>query len=241
MYAAASATETGSKGIVRFRTETEEQTAASEEATAALRDQRLATLALSDSFLGIVDSANQVSEAQRELNELERKGREDTKAYEDAVLGALEAQIGLEDAVLSYGQELAESGETARTVKQKVRELGDQFGIQDRVIDDLIQRVLAYIRELNKIPSSVSTQVLIEGIGGNIPGLQHGGVVTRPTLAMIGEAGPEAVVPLGRGGGVGGVVNIYVEGSVVSERELLALVRRGLIQTGIRNVNTGLT
>lgn len=37
----------------------------------------------------------------------------------------------------------------------------------------------------------------------NIPMLAKGGVVTRPTLAMIGEAGPEAVVPLGRGGGLG--------------------------------------
>lgn len=30
----------------------------------------------------------------------------------------------------------------------------------------------------------------------NIPYLAKGGIVTRPTLAMIGEAGPEAVVPL---------------------------------------------
>lgn len=30
----------------------------------------------------------------------------------------------------------------------------------------------------------------------NIPKLASGGVVTRPTLAMVGEAGPEAVVPL---------------------------------------------
>jgi TP901 family phage tail tape measure protein len=34
-------------------------------------------------------------------------------------------------------------------------------------------------------------------------GLQHGGIVTRPTLALIGEAGPEAVVPLGAGGAAG--------------------------------------
>ena len=37
-----------------------------------------------------------------------------------------------------------------------------------------------------------------------VPGMQHGGIVSRPTLAMIGEAGPEAVVPLGGGGGFGG-------------------------------------
>ena len=37
-------------------------------------------------------------------------------------------------------------------------------------------------------------------------GMAEGGIVTKPTLALIGEAGPEAVVPLsGSGGGVGGV------------------------------------
>ena len=30
--------------------------------------------------------------------------------------------------------------------------------------------------------------------------LAKGGLVTAPTLAMLGEAGPEAVVPLGRSG-----------------------------------------
>lgn len=34
---------------------------------------------------------------------------------------------------------------------------------------------------------------------GNIPGLAQGGIVTGPTLALLGEAGPEAVVPLDRG------------------------------------------
>jgi hypothetical protein len=45
-----------------------------------------------------------------------------------------------------------------------------------------------------------------------IPALAEGGIVTRPTLALIGEAGPEAVVPLGRGGGMmgGNVYNITV-------------------------------
>lgn len=41
----------------------------------------------------------------------------------------------------------------------------------------------------------------------NIPLLAKGGIVTRPTLAIIGEAGPEAVIPLGRGGA--GVTNVF--------------------------------
>jgi hypothetical protein len=45
--------------------------------------------------------------------------------------------------------------------------------------------------------------------GMNIPKMATGGIVTSPTLALIGEAGPEAVIPLGKGGGMGGVtINI---------------------------------
>jgi hypothetical protein len=48
------------------------------------------------------------------------------------------------------------------------------------------------------------------GLLSNIPGLAEGGIVTGPTLALIGEAGPEAVVPLDRAGGMGGGMNVTV-------------------------------
>jgi SLT domain-containing protein len=35
------------------------------------------------------------------------------------------------------------------------------------------------------------------GVGAGIAALAEGGIVDRPTLALIGEAGPEAVIPLG--------------------------------------------
>ena len=50
-----------------------------------------------------------------------------------------------------------------------------------------------------------------------IPLLAKGGIVTSPTLAMIGEAGPEAVTPLGKGGGLGATItfapNITISGN----------------------------
>jgi hypothetical protein len=61
----------------------------------------------------------------------------------------------------------------------------------------------------------------IPGIGGkgfdvpNIPMMADGGIVTSPTLALIGESGPEAVVPLGSGGGMGGMT-IVVQAGLVS-------------------------
>jgi len=56
------------------------------------------------------------------------------------------------------------------------------------------------------------------GNGGSNPaGLDYkamatGGVVTSPTMALIGEAGPEAVIPLDKMGGMGGGVTIHVNG-----------------------------
>ena len=44
-----------------------------------------------------------------------------------------------------------------------------------------------------------------------LPRLAEGGIVTSPTIAMIGERGPEAVIPLNRAGGMGmGGANITV-------------------------------
>lgn len=46
----------------------------------------------------------------------------------------------------------------------------------------------------------------------NIPKLANGGIVTSPTMALIGEAGPEAVVPLNRANAMGNNVTINVNG-----------------------------
>jgi hypothetical protein len=48
-----------------------------------------------------------------------------------------------------------------------------------------------------------------------VPAMANGGIVTGPTLALIGEAGPEAVIPLDRAGGMGGI-NITVNAGLVS-------------------------
>ena len=42
--------------------------------------------------------------------------------------------------------------------------------------------------------------------------------MNSPTLALIGEAGPEAVVPLGKGGGMGNTFNINIDVSGMTDR-----------------------
>lgn len=67
-----------------------------------------------------------------------------------------------------------------------------------------------------------------------VVGLQTGGIVTRPTFAMLGESGPEAVVPLTGAGAVGPVININISGaSFTSRNQMIDMVR--LIQSALRD------
>ena len=78
-----------------------------------------------------------------------------------------------------------------------------------------INAVNTVIRGLNMI--SVKIPNWVPKWGGKewalnipeIPALAEGGIVTKPTLAMVGERGPEAVIPLNNASkGVGITINI---------------------------------
>ena len=56
-----------------------------------------------------------------------------------------------------------------------------------------------------------------------IPAMADGGIVTGPTLALIGEAGSEAVIPLnqmGKMGGGGGAITVNVNGGLSTSAEI---------------------
>ena len=76
---------------------------------------------------------------------------------------------------------------------------------------------------------------------GNLPQLADGGIVNQPTIAMIGEAGAEAVVPLDRMGGFGTTVNVNVAGSVISEGQLQSVIQDALYNLNRSGAVTQLT
>jgi hypothetical protein len=59
----------------------------------------------------------------------------------------------------------------------------------------------------------------IDDVIPDIPRLAAGGIVSSPTLALIGEAGPEAVVPLGKSGGIGQVTHVTISPNVLPGTE----------------------
>jgi hypothetical protein len=95
---------------------------------------------------------------------------------------------------------------------------------------------------------SFSVPSWVPGIGGkgfdvpDIPMLAEGGIVTGPTLAMIGEAGPEAVIPLSKMGGMGGGITVNVNGGISTSQEISQAIVKALqnyvYQSGPVPINT---
>jgi SLT domain-containing protein len=77
--------------------------------------------------------------------------------------------------------------------------------------------------------------------GANPAGLDYkamatGGIVTSPTMALIGEAGPEAVIPLDKMSGMGGGVTINVNGG--DPNAVVAALRTYMRQNGSVPIKT---
>lgn len=96
----------------------------------------------------------------------------------------------------------------------------DMFGNSIMVVTGPLGVLIGMFRKLVDLKDSFGDF----NFGGiNIPGFAKGGIVTRPTLAMIGESGPEAVVPLSgpnAGNFGGGGVTVNVTGGLATSAEI---------------------
>ena len=107
------------------------------------------------------------------------------------------------------------------------------LGAFESVVNGAIMMVNGIIRAYNAIPIAPNINTIahvnLPSIGGNsatqaasrmnLPRMAEGGIVSSPTLALIGEAGPEAVVPLDRMR-TGGDITINVTGGLATSAEI---------------------
>jgi uncharacterized membrane protein YjjP (DUF1212 family) len=107
------------------------------------------------------------------------------------------------------------------------------LGAFESVVNGAIMMVNGIIRAYNAIPIAPDINTIahvnLPSIGGNsatqaasrmnLPRMAEGGIVSSPTLALIGEAGPEAVVPLDRMN-TGGGVTVNVTGGLSTSAEI---------------------
>jgi hypothetical protein len=115
------------------------------------------------------------------------------------------------------------------------------LGAFESVVNGAIMMVNGIIRAYNAIPllPDISTigHVNLPRMGGtatqmatrmNIPKMAEGGIVNSPTLALIGEAGPEAVVPLDKMRGQGGNITINISGGLGTSTDIANAVYENL-------------
>jgi hypothetical protein len=113
----------------------------------------------------------------------------------EEVMGVVEQAVRARMAAVAEQSKQAKEEEDSIT--EKIKENMGDIGIAARDARGELEDAFANII----IPP---VRVPIEFIIPDLPHLGSGGIVTRPTLALIGESGPEAVVPLGGGGFSGG-------------------------------------
>lgn len=117
--------------------------------------------------------------------------------------------------------------------------IADGLGAAIKVIKGIWN---AFVRFWNGIQINVPSVNLpiIGKVGGfsiglpDLPFLAEGGIVSQPTLAVLGERGPEAVVPLDRAGAFSPTVNVTVQGDMrADERTLPGTILRTLYVAGL--------
>ena len=114
------------------------------------------------------------------------------------------------------------------------------IGYFETVANGAIMMVNGIIRAYNAIPLAPNIDTIphlsLGRVGQSavgaassmgLPKMANGGIVTSPTLALIGEAGPEAVVPLGKGGGMGGIT-INISGGLGTSTDIANAVYENL-------------
>jgi hypothetical protein len=98
----------------------------------------------------------------------------------------------------------------------------------------LLNMIADLIRFISNTPKSITGAGIGQfagGISAGMPRMAEGGIVTRATQAIIGEAGPEAIIPLDRMGKMGGnSYNITVQAGVgdpqVIGQQIVAYIKR---------------
>jgi len=195
--------------------------------------QRDATLAVSEAEAGL-KKLREDSPTAEEIATAERDVADAKLAVEQAISDQQDATQKLNDENLLYSQIVSGAAEDSNIFKDALKELTDARKDEADAIDNVKQ---AKDRELEATLKLAEAELALQDVkskaGGaivkkgnatlsaaiaaaqqriidahNIPAMASGGIVTQPTLALIGENGSEAVIPLSQMGGMGG--NTYI-------------------------------
>jgi hypothetical protein len=164
------------------------------------------------------------------------------QALQQVLDAGQEAGIAIADQLIAGGSEaIAETNALVESAQKAADEIGLQaatnfmtagINAAQHMVDGITQKLKGLTPKLMaqmdaiaaKMRRTVNIDVVVtervNKIIGSIPAMANGGIVTGPTLALIGEAGPEAVVPLSAMGNMGGGITVNVTGGLSSSAEI---------------------
>ena len=174
-------------------------------------------MGLSQDALGYVLDAGNVAGAEIAL-ELVKGGQtviDETNALVEAAQRAAD-KVGIEAANKWYKTGVDQAQFIVDGLEAELTKLTPKLMAKmDEIASKLKRNVNIDVVVTERVNRIVST------ISSSIPKMADGGIVTGPTLAMIGEAGPEAVIPLSQMGNMGGGgVTINVAGGLSTSAEI---------------------
>ncbi len=174
-------------------------------------------MGLSQDALGYVMDAGNVAGAEIAL-ELVKGGQtaiDETNALVEAAKAAAD-KVGLQAANNWYKTGVDQAQFIVNGLEAELTKLTPKLMAKmDEIAAKLKRSVNIDVVVTERVNRIVST------ISSSIPKMADGGIVTGPTLAMIGEAGPEAVIPLSQMGNMGGGgVTINVAGGLSTSAEI---------------------
>ena len=190
---------------------------------------------------GLRDQVAGIANYATKVRELLRMGLSQ-QALQQVLDAGQDAGIAIADQLIAGGATaIAETNQLVDSAKAAGDEIGlmaaqnfMQAGIDAarNMVDGITQKLKEMTPKLMaqmdsiaaKMKRTVNIDVVVtervNRIIAGIPAMANGGIVTGPTLALIGEAGPEAVVPLSQMGKMGGGVTVNVTGGLATGPEI---------------------
>ena len=183
----------------------------------------------------------------QEIDELAKKWGMTTVGVELYIQKLLEANEELKK-MMGYVQNVKVPGvptQEATPFVQNIAQLDAAtktiLALQDKVNQTVKVPDVPFSQNIAQLDAATKTILSLQDKVNRTVKMADGGIVTRPTQALIGEAGAEAVIPLDRMGDMGQRVTINVAGSVISEGQLQSVIQDVLYNLNRTGAVTQLT
>lgn len=160
-----------------------------------------AKLRVQDATDAQAESTQDLADAQARLDEIVNGAKEGSEAYKEALDELQQAQKDQKDAIDAQ----TDAYDRLRDAVDAVREAEEKLAELRKNTPDALERRAANMLNTPLDISAPSATINDAGVFTsarrnamleNLPAFAAGGLVTSPTVGLIGEAGPEAVIPL---------------------------------------------